>query len=147
MSSRLSGNTFEQAPETPYETAAETNADTDTESSQALAQSPAQANSPSSPQLAEPVWLKNPAFLNGMSLALGYIGHKDTLEPVVAVKRDGRPHQNIRITLSVTVKSQHNETGNKPWIEALPLTFSELSRDYRSSIPLAGTVTGKHAGT
>ncbi|WP_281645692.1 hypothetical protein [Parendozoicomonas sp. Alg238-R29] len=90
----------------------------------------------------QPTWLKKPVFLNGMALSLGYMGNAVTtrapLEPVVEVKRDGRPHRNIRVTLSITLPDSE-----EPWLKEFPLNFDNRTEDYRSSIRLPASMSGK----
>ncbi len=87
-------------------------------------------------------WLKDPAFLNGMALSLGYVGQTvsmgEPLQPVVMVKREGRPHRNIKVTFSLT------ENGSEePWLKDVVMNFEEPTQDYRSRVLLPKSMAGK----
>ena len=87
-------------------------------------------------------WLKNPAFLNGMVLSLGYDGKDITttkpFQPIVRIKRDGRPHRNIDVTFSLIP-----ENSEEPWLKDFPMTFNDSEEDYRSTVQLPPSMTGK----
>ena len=89
-----------------------------------------------------PTWLKSPAFLNGMAMSLGYLGKSVSittpLKPVVDIKRDGRPHRNIKVTVSLMV-----EDSMEPWLKEFPLIFDDNEEDYRSIVQLPATMAGK----
>ena len=89
-----------------------------------------------------PTWLKSPAFLNGMTVSLGYMGNNLTtalpFKPVVEVKRDGRPHRNIRVSLSIRVADKEDY-----WLKDFPLNFDNRTEDYRSSVRFPATMAGQ----
>ena len=89
-----------------------------------------------------PTWLKSPAFLNGMTVSLGYMGNNLTtalpFKPVVEVKRDGRPHRNIRVSLSIKIAGEEEY-----WLKDFPLNFDNRTEDYRSSVRFPATMAGQ----
>ncbi len=87
-------------------------------------------------------WLKDPAFLNGMALSIGYEGTMVSFNkpfvPAVRVKKDGRIHKNIRVSVSMGVENE------KFWLENLPLVFNPESQDYRANLHLPVFMEGKN---
>ncbi|MCL6270348.1 DUF3500 domain-containing protein [Sansalvadorimonas sp. 2012CJ34-2] len=87
------------------------------------------------------IWLKDPAFLSDLALSIGYLGDRISTRapfiPVVRVKKDGRAHKNIRVSITL------QEKGSDPWLENLPLVFHPESQDYRATVHLPATIFGE----
>ncbi|CAM3754816.1 DUF3500 domain-containing protein [Parendozoicomonas haliclonae] len=88
-----------------------------------------------------PVWLKSPAFLNGLTFSMGYQNQKvepgQVFIPVVEVKKDGRIHKNIKVSVTLLMKDRE-----EPWLEDHPLSFRAEEQSYQAEINLPENVPG-----
>ena len=84
-------------------------------------------------------WLKGPLFFNGMKVGLGYAGETPSIGshfmPVVELKKEGRAHRNIRVTISIGDREN-------PWLNNLPLTFNSDLNSYSTQIQLPENMEG-----